>query len=385
MYELDFKKMFPATQGLAFLNTGSFGPQLQTAIDKYKKLLQEDLEVGRLAPLHDARYFADLSKLRSQMAKLLNADAKHIALMPSTTEGLNLALASIDWKMGDQIVTSDLEHPGALNPIQACAKRFGIEVKKAEIGLGDRHRDLDQLSGVLTERTRAVVLSHVSWSTGAILDIEGFGKILRDHERAFRSRIDFLVDGAQSVGAMAVDLSKTEADFYCFPGQKWLCGPAGTGGMFVSERILQSRKPSIVSYIYDAKRISADTFEVPGVSWNRPALLSLSHTLEWIEMQVGWSQVYQKINELSARLQMKLRKLPELEVLTPELTHAGLVHFRHRNVQANEITKILMQNKIYIRDIPVNQFNRAATGFYNTDEDLESLASALEKAARTGI
>ena len=382
MNDLDFKKLFPATKHLAFLNTGSFGPHLGLAIDKYKEILQEDLEVGRLAPLHDARYFADLAHLRTQLGRLLNTQNQNIALMPSTTEGLNLALASVDWNSGDQILTSKIEHPGALNPIRACAKRFGLDVIETEIGCGEHQKDLDLLVAALNGKTRAVVLSHVSWSTGAILDIEGFGKILREHERAQGTQIDFMVDGAQSVGAMAVDLSDSFADFYCFPGQKWLCGPAGTGGMFVGQRILQNRRPSIVTYIYDSKRVAADIFEVAGVSWNRPALLSLSHTLDWIEKQVGWDQVYLKIHRLNSLLNKRLRGLKNVEVITPENAHAGLVHFRHQEISAPELTRSLLQKNIYIRDIPVNHFNRAATGFYNFDDDIEKLVTGIEELGK---
>jgi L-cysteine/cystine lyase len=375
--ELDFKTLFPATRELVFLNAGSFGPQLQPAVDAYQNQLRKDLNRGRLAPLHDAEYFADLEQVRVRLARLLGTQAEHIALMSSTTDGLNLALASIDWRSGDQIVTSPLEHPGALNPIRACARRFGLSVVEAHIGLGNSQLDQRQIAEAVTDKTRAVVLSHVSWRTGAVLDVEGIGEILRRHENAHGRPIDFVVDGAQSVGAMSVDPSTTFADFYCFPGQKWLCGPAGTGGMFVAERILRHRRPSIVSYVSPAHDRSAAIFEVPGVSWNRPALVSLERTLEWIENQVGWDRVYRTTRRLSASLQKNLRAIADVEVLTPHDAHAGLVVFRHRRMPAEELTRALMEKKIYIRDIPGTQFNRVATGFFNNEAEIEQLTSLV--------
>ena len=151
---------------------------------------------------------------RERLAALIGAESDEVALTDSTTHGVNTVVWGLPWQSGDEVVTTDVEHPGILVPLHHLARRFGI---------GLRIVPPAAVRGAISERTRPVALSHVSFSTGAVLPVM----------EVVASGVPVLVDGAQAVGAVPVDVHALGVDFYAFSGQKWLCGPEGTGGLYV--------------------------------------------------------------------------------------------------------------------------------------------------------
>ena len=161
-------------------------------------------------------------RFAAMAATIFGADADEIALTHSATEGLGTALMGMTWSPGDEIITTFQEHPGLMLPLALLARRFGVVTRYADIGDG-ASGVVEALASRITSRTRVIAVSHVLWSTGAVLPLREISALARQHE------LMVVVDGAQSAGQVPVDLHAMGIDAYAMAGQKWLCGPEATG------------------------------------------------------------------------------------------------------------------------------------------------------------
>ncbi|MGH3146018.1 MAG: aminotransferase class V-fold PLP-dependent enzyme, partial [Rubrobacter sp.] len=159
---------------------------------------------------------------REGAARLVGAGPDDVALTQNTTHGMNLGVAAIDWREGDMVVSATTEHPGCLAPLHNLMRRFGVGLSLVSPPVTP-----EKIEASLTPRTRLVALSHVDWTSGEALPLAEICTLARD-----RGALT-LVDGAQSVGNIPVDVPATGADMYAFTGHKWVLGPEGMGAFYV--------------------------------------------------------------------------------------------------------------------------------------------------------
>src|SRR5829696_5963252 len=213
------RELFPAlaTNGFAYLNTGSSGPPPDYVIEAMRET--DDLCSGP-AYLEGFGLFAcqaeAASRAREAAARLVGAG--DVALTQNTTHGMNLGIGSINWSEGDEVVSVRTEHPGCLVPLHNLKGRFGVKVN-----LVPPRVTPEKIQAALTPRTRLVALSHVDWTNGEVLPLREICAVARERD------VLTLVDGAQSVGNIPVDAPSTGADMYAFTGHKWVLGPEGMG------------------------------------------------------------------------------------------------------------------------------------------------------------
>ena len=200
------RALFPALERVAYLNAGSMGPLATPMFETMQDELRRQLEEGRGGLPFFERMVELRVAVREQLAGLLGVASENLALTTSTTEACNIVLSGLDLGPDDEIVTSETEHFGLLGALQAS----GASIRVAPD---------DRIVDAVTDRTRLIAISHVSWVTGNSLEPARVKE---------QTGLPILVDGAQSVGAVPVDASRF--DFYTVSCQKWLCGPDGTGG-----------------------------------------------------------------------------------------------------------------------------------------------------------
>src|SRR3989304_2878702 len=187
--------------------------------------------VGRAAPAGWDAFLERMDECRGVLAALLSAGPESIALTHSTTDGMNIATWGVDWRPGDRALTTNAEPPGLLGPLVAVRDRAGVALDIVDVeGGGDPALIQERIAAAMTPRTRLVSLSHVLWTTGAVLPVVEIGRIARERG------VWYAVDAAQSAGAILVDAEAIGADFIAFPGQKWLLGPEGAGARGAAPR-----------------------------------------------------------------------------------------------------------------------------------------------------
>lgn len=372
------RQELPATTAGIYLNTGTFGPLPTCAVQAMQQQMQRELQAGRLGAESFDQMSATYESARKAVARLLNAHEDEIALTDNTGEGLNIICYGLNWQAGDEIITTNHEHISLLAPLYQLRERFGVVIRVADLGPHAERPVLQAVSEQLSARTRLIALSHVTWTTGGRLDIAEVGTLGREHN------IPVLIDGAQSTGATPLDIHSLNVDFYAIPGQKWLCGPDGTGALYARREAIASVTSTYVGYWSTEEAHGEDwklhpgarRFEVGGRQ--TAAVAAQAAALNWLERTVGHPWLFERIVELNRYAFHALQTVPNLQLLTPNPGTSGLLAFTLDGQGPDEIVTYLReQHHIYTRTIPEMNSVRISTGFYNTEEEIDTLVKAL--------
>jgi L-cysteine/cystine lyase len=207
------RSQFPVLERIEYLNAGTTGPVPLAAHDAAAASLRAQAAEGRSGHDYFEHAVARIEALRERAATLLSGSLEEVALTGSTSDGVNAVLNALDLGPGDEVLTSDEEHPGVLAPLGALRARRGVTVRVVPFA---------ELPDAVGPGTRLVACSHVSWQTGSIVDAAALAA----------TPALVLLDGAQGLGAVPVDVRALGCDFYAASGQKWLCGPNGLGYLY---------------------------------------------------------------------------------------------------------------------------------------------------------
>jgi L-cysteine/cystine lyase len=348
---------FSVLAEIAYLNAGTDGPLPESAVHACREELERELRDGRAMEHFKRR--SELGKaLRAGYARALRCDPADLALTSCTTEGIGQVVGGLALQSGDEILTSDEEHPGLLGPLGAARQLRGVEVRQVPLA------DIAQAVG---PRTRLVACSHVGWMSGSVAPAE-----LRELE------VPVLLDGAQGVGAVHVDVKALGCDAYAGAGQKWLCGPDGTGMLYVAphlrERLGISRRayPNLAdpdAGIDAALHPDARCLDSPGLS--AEALACALAALEVLEA-AGWEEVHERARTLCGRLVQMLAEHGREPAPRGDTT---LVSFASPDPEGERAR--LAETGVVLRNIPGRPWLRASVGAWNDEEDLERLIGAL--------
>ncbi len=370
----------PAVQTSAYLNTGSYGPLSRAAATAIEEVNRQQLEAGRLASMGESGQSIQAS-LRAGFARVLGCEAGEVALTHHTTDGMNIATWGVQYRPGDEIVTNSWEHPGGLLPVFAAARRFGLKVRVVPIGKDDDEETImARFDRVIGPRTKLVSVAHVSWKTGTILPIDRLADLVHRHGGLLA------VDGAQSGGAIRLDMASSGADFYAIPGQKWLCGPEGIGALYVDRERTGDLLQTYVGYpslrdggAYDETGIflppdGAKRYEV-GTTY-RPAMAGMWSGLQWLE-ELGLDWVYDRTQKMTLLTRKVLSDIPTVRLVhTP--THAGLTSFTIDNISPTAAVERLAEAGVLIRSVPSPDLIRVSSHFFNDEDDIDRLRAGIE-------
>ncbi len=376
----DARRQLPATASLAYLNTGTAGPLPQAVAEAIEHWSRRQVEEGRSSfKMFMDDYFPLMDDLRARFARLLGAGPQEVALTHHTTEGMNIAVWGLRWQPGDELLTTNHEHEGGIIPAYTAANRFGLTVRVVDVGDGGEGF-IERVAAALSPRTRLLVLSHVSYRTGAILPVKEVAGL------AHQAGALVAVDGAQSAGALPIDVRALDVDFYAVPGQKWLLGPEGVGALYVRKERLSELLPTFVGFFSmqdfgswdytgnlflatDARR-----YETSSVYW--PGLFGMQAALDWFESELTYEWIYERGQAITARCRALLAKVPGASLLTPQ-DHANLTTFRIDGLEPMAASNALAERGVIIRWLDEPLALRASTGFFNREQDLALLAAEL--------
>jgi L-cysteine/cystine lyase len=370
----------PATGAGIYLNTGSTGPLPAETARAIAEVEAVELATGRAHPAYVDEMLARMEEARASVAAILGARLDEIALSHATTDGMNIATWAIDWKPGDRAVTTAHEHAGGVGPLYAVRDRVGIEIAFVEPDPdGDDDRTLAAFDAAIRPGTRLVSVSHVLWTTGAVLPVRRIAELARSRGALVA------VDGAQAVGAIPFSMADTAADVYAVAGQKWLLGPDGTGAVWCDQRALERMQRTFAGW-HSYERIDshgaavvhpgARRFQVSG--YHQPSIVGLARSCGWLSMFVGLDWIYTRAAALARRARSLLAGTDGVEVLTPEARMGTIVTFRIRGWPAQAALDELGSRVFAIaRTVPPLDAIRISVGFFNTDEEVERLVDCV--------
>jgi L-cysteine/cystine lyase len=370
----------PVVTRAVYLNTGTNGPLPRRAYDALLDYARIEFENGRIGQPAFDRLLGVLSETRDLVAELLGCAPEEIALTHNTTEGMNIALLGLDWRKGDELITANSEHEGGLNPAALLKARYGVNVIYTDIGLCNCD-PIFSLRRALSPRTKAVVISHASWSTGAILPMRELC------EMAHKVGALVICDAAQACGMIPTRVYELDVDAYAISGQKWLCGPDGTGALFLRRDLFPKFQNTFTGYWGLKKRVTradaeiefADTAQrYQYASHYFPSVKGFAEALKWLRDEIGWEWIYRRTYELGQYAYDALSHIDGVNLYMPRDQIAGLLHFTVDGIAPADLTAKLYAQNILIRHTPEPALNRVATGFYNTEEDITQLVNGIQ-------
>lgn len=367
-----FRRYFPITDKVAYLNHAAAGPVSTRVIDALDKFLWDRATRGsEAAP--DSKALSE--RTRAKVAEFIGASGDEIAFMKATPDGLNAVANGVPFKPGDNIVTADIEFPANVYPWLNLADR-GIELRfaKSEDGVIDP----EAIYAVMDDRTRLVALSWVEFHGGFRNDLAAIGATCRSRG------IYTAIDAIQGLGALRCDVRQLNVDFLCAASQKWLLAPHGVAPFFVRREILDDIRVAFVglsgidqgpSYLeYNLKlRANASRFE-PGYI-NQLGIAGLEAAIDLFN-EAGLDDVERQVLFLSKRLHEGLSNRGYVVYGPADDAHrSGVVSFRHDAITAAELVTTLRAAEVVVSEREGHV--RVASHFYNTAEEIDRLLDAL--------
>jgi L-cysteine/cystine lyase len=354
----------PVLERLAYLNAGTNGPLPRRTVEAMQASLARDLEEGRSSREYFDAMLARRDELRAALARFLKTPPETLALTTSTTEGCNVVLNGLGIGKGDEVLTTDSEHPGLFGGLVAS----GADLNVVPV------RDLPaaELEGVLesaiSERTKLIALSQVSWLTGARFPVEGL---------AGRG-VPLLVDGAQAAGALPLSVPDLGCDFYTVSAQKWLLGPDVTGALYVRPERVEELRMAMPSY--GSWEFGDDHTYEPKAGAGRfdPGWISAASGNGLLESLAFAEAAGEDRYAHAAAMAEHLRHMLEAaghEVVT-ESGQSTLVTWKTEE-DSKDVVERLGDAGVIVRDMPGLGWLRASCGFWTSHDDLERLIGAL--------
>ncbi|MBI5099509.1 MAG: aminotransferase class V-fold PLP-dependent enzyme [Nitrospirae bacterium] len=319
------------------------------------------------------------AELRRRAQELMKAPSKDdIALLKNTSEALSVVAYGLEWKKGDNIVSSNQEFPSNRIVWESLAEK-GVEFREADINISGNPEDA--LFSLVDNNTRLITISSVQFSTGLQMDLQRLGEFCKKHG------ILFCVDAIQSLGAMQFDVQQIQADFVMADGHKWMLGPEGLA-VFYSNPDARDRLHlnqygwHMVEAAGDFDRRdwsiakSARRFECG--SPNMLGIYALNASLSLI-LEFGMNYIEREILNRSKYLFDKIKTRSELELITStsQGRYAGIVTFRRRGVDPALLYQNLMQKKILCA--PRSGGIRLSPHFYTPYEQLDHVIELVIK------
>lgn len=382
------RQQFPALQNCVYLNCGTYGIMPRRVFEAhssaYEQILTRGLGLLDLFPAMRER----VASARESLARLLCVNAESLAFLHNTSEGLNVLAWGLDLGEGDRVLITSDEHESFQWIWRWRAQRIGLALDVIPFH-PDPERFMAEFTAKLSVDTKLVAISHVSCLSGAVAPVEDICRASHGCE------IPVLVDGAQSVGQVPVDLGRIGCDYYVGCGHKWLCGPLATGFLYVSAQAL---RPIEVTYTgWDAEEPhppweeftykhspAARRFEYGTSSY--ADIIGLAEAVEHTR-KIGLEAIQSRCRSLSKRLREGLAQIPKVTLYNagPIEWSSGMTTFTMEGETSETLLKYLWQHdRVSVRPVPELRAIRISAAFFNNEEDIDHLLKAIEKRALSG-
>ena len=361
---------FQFAPGLVYLQTGSLGPTprpvMNAAFAAWKEL--------ELNPVHYAfgPHEQAMETVRSKAAALVGCKMEEMLVTRSTTEGMNWTAQGLGLKAGDRVLTTDQEHPGGRVCWDYLVRKHGVAIDVVPIPAGenDAQAIVDRFAKALTPRTRVLSFSHLLTSTGLRMPVKELSALARKQGAVS------VVDGAQAVGGVAVDVKALGCDVYVTSAHKWLLAPPGSGLLYLNDALAGAVDPLPLQSGRAVYSASSGVTNIPGV-------LALGTAIDYVTT-IGIAAIERHNMALRERVWQALQSVPRIRVVSPGAgpLASPLVTFGLPDaVKSADLYQRLSDNhKVVVKVVPGNWMNgtRISTHLFNTNDDVDALIAALK-------
>jgi cysteine desulfurase / selenocysteine lyase len=393
----DFPILAESVNGhpLVYLDNAATTQKPRSVIDALSRYYAHDnANVHRGVHTLSQRATDDYEAARTNIARFINARAaEEIVFTRGTTDAINLVAQSFGRPMlrpGDEIVISALEHHSNIVPWQLLCGQTGAVLKVVPVDDAGEF-DLDAYGSMLGSRTRLVAITHVSNALGTITPIERIIALAR------AAGIPVLVDGAQAIAHVAVDVQALGCDFYAFSGHK-IFGPTGIGVLYARAARLEAMPPyqgggdMIRSVTFEKTEYNDIPYKFEAGTPNIAGAIGLGAALDYVR-DVGIGAIEAHERALLAYATARVSAIPGLRIIGTAKEKAGILSFTLEGVHAHDVGTILDHGGVAIRAghhcaMPImTRFGvagtaRASFALYNTREEVEALVAGIERVRR---
>jgi len=385
--------IFKNNKGMIYLDNAATSQRPEQVIKAVTDFYEKDnANVGRGLNTLAEKAMADYDNARKTIANFINADTKEIIFTRNTTESLNLlsyTLSSIIPKKKNEIVLTEMEHHSNLVPWQQLAKRNKMKLKIIRIK-EDFTLDMEDLKDKLTDKTAIISVTHVSNVLGTINPINEIVKLGKNHGAIT------IIDAAQSISNIKIDVGKLDCDFLAFSSHKML-GPTGIGVLYGKKEILEKMPP----FNFGGgmiKRVgwkNAEWVDIPekfeAGTQNIAGAIGLGEAIKYLE-KIGLKNIADWEKELTEYTLKKLKEIPGIKIYNPMANKsAGIISFSLGKIHPHDVSALLDEKGIVIRagrccamplmkklGIPQG-VSRISFSIFNTFEEIDNIIEALKK------
>ncbi|MEM7554010.1 MAG: aminotransferase class V-fold PLP-dependent enzyme [Cyanobacteria bacterium P01_A01_bin.84] len=381
------RQQFPALKNKTYFNYGGQGPMPQASLNIIVEGQTQIQQQGPFGIKVNEWIKEEIATTRSAIASELGIKTDTLTLTENVTAGCNIAMWGIPWHKGDHLLLSDCEHPGIIAMAEEIAYRFDVEVTTcplmATLNEGD---PVEIIAQHLRPQTRLLVLSHVLWNTGQVLPLDEIVQLCQSRQQ----QVKVLVDAAQSVGMLPLNLRASGVDFYAFTGHKWLCGPGGVGGLYVRPEIRDNLRPTFVGW----RSILTDKHAQP-MGWQPDGQryeIATSHyplyagLREAIAIHQKWGTPEERYQEICSRSEYLWSKLVNLsksniQCLRTSPPESGLVSFQLKTNKpnvSNQLVTYLELKGFLLRTILDPDCVRACVHYFTLESEMDDLVVEIQ-------
>ena len=364
---------FPVTETYIYMNHAGVAPLSHRVQNAMAGFINDATLNGAV----NADDWAETAEVcRTAAAQLINADATEIAFMKNTTQGILIAANGVDWRAGDNVVTTAVEFPANVYPWWCLKERYGVSTRM--VPERDGCISIDDIAAAIDERTRVLTISHVEFASGFRNDIAALGELCRERD------IWFVVDAIQSLGVLEMDVKSCNVDILAADGHKWLLAPEGAAIFYCAdERQEQLINTNVgwASVVNPRDFLNYDLTQQPDAtrfeegSYNSVGLYGLKAAIDLLQ-EIGIPAIKAQVLELTARLIAGLAA-KGYRVITPKIDaeRAGIVIFESFQHTPTETYEMLYAENIITAERGSGV--RVSPHFYNTPSEIDRLLEVL--------
>ena len=379
------RNMFPIPKDQAYFNTGTLGVSPYPVLDALTNSIRSNAAKAATTdykgegPLLLSGYEAFVEE-RKAVAGLINADYKEISLIQNATVGMNMVAHGLDLKKKDEILQTNQEHGGGSSTWKLLAKRNGLVYKEVQIPVpaNDPDEIVDRIFQAVTSKTRVIAIPHIISVYGVITPVKEICKMARERN------ILTVLDGAQTIGQIQVDVKDIGCDTYFSSLHKWLLAPGGSGVLYVNKELQPKLWTTLASYNWENEEDHG--FRLQQYGTGLPGIVHGMHEAIQFHNGIGPTRWTDRVKELGDHLRTGLSKIDKIEIHSSihDDMCAGITTYKVPGISGPDVQKELWTRaKLQPRSVG-KELVRHSTHIYNSKSQINQALEILTDLANKG-